>query len=99
VVLVRGAVERVARGLRVAVDHAADAGLVGVEAREQRRARGAAAADVVELSEADAVGGEAVDVERGNLRAVAAEVGEAEIVGEEDDDVRARRGVDGAGGR
>lgn len=42
---------------------------------------------VVELGEAEAVLGEGVEVGRFDFGAVAAEVGEAEVIGHDDDDV------------
>ena len=80
----------VARGMDLRIDHVADAGLVRVEAGEQRRAAGAAAGGVVEMGEAHAFFGEGVEVGRADFAAEAADIGVAEIVGEEDDDVRGR---------
>ena len=51
---------------------------------------------VVELGEAQTVGREAIEVRRLNLTAVTAEVGKAQIVGEDEDDVWTRRGREGA---
>jgi len=42
---------------------------------------------IVELGEAEAVLGEGVEVGRFDFRAVAADVGEAEVIGHDDDDV------------
>ena len=73
-----------------------EADLLGVVAGEERGARGPAAGRVVELREAQAVGGERVEVRRGDFAAVAAGVGEAHVVGEEDQEVgrlRGRRGT------
>jgi hypothetical protein len=72
-----------------------------VTAGEQRGARrGADGGARIEIGEADAAGGEAV--EGGSLyrAAIAAEVAETEVVGEKDDDVGARGGrfVGGVGG-
>ena len=75
----------------------ADAGLVRMQAGQQRGARRAAARGVVELREAQAVGGEAVEVGRVDLAAVAADVGVAHVVVEDQDDVRSGR--DGGHGR
>ncbi len=74
-------------GAAVVIDHVADAGLVGVEAGHEGGAGGAAAGAVVELGVASAAGGEGIDIGGFDFRAVAADVGEAEIVGEEDDDI------------
>lgn len=74
-------------GAAVVIDHVADAGLVGVEAGHEGGASGAAAGAVVELGVAGAAGGERVDIGGFDLRAVAADVGETEIVGEENDDI------------
>ena len=52
-------------------------------------ARGAATRRVVELREANAALRERIDVRRGNLAAVAAEVGEAHVIHEDDEDVGA----------
>ena len=70
--------------------HVTNASLVGVEAGENGGARGAAAAGVVEVGEAQAVGGEGVEVGGFDFGAEAADVGEAHVVGEEDDDVGPR---------
>jgi hypothetical protein len=63
-----------------------------IEAGEEGGPRGRAARGVVKLREAQAALREGVEVRRRNFGAVATEVGEAHIVGEDDDDV-------GAGGR
>lgn len=87
-------------GEAAVLDHVADAGLVGVAAGEQGGAGGAAAGAVVELGEADAAIGEFLEVGGGDFAAVGADVGVAEVVGEDDDEVRApaaRRGGGGAG--
>ena len=76
----------------VIVDHVADASLVGVQAGEERSAPGAAACGVIELGEADSVGGEGIEVRGGDFATETTEIGEAHIVGEDDDDI-------GAGGR
>ena len=73
--------------------------LLRVVTREQRGARRPAARGVVELGEPHAVIGEPVEVRRGDLAAVAAEVGVAEVVGEDEYDVRTRgRGGEGRQG-
>ena len=70
----------------------AHAGLMRIEAGEEGGPRGRAARGVVKLREAQAALREGVEVRRRNFGAVGAEVGEAHVVGEDDDDV-------GAGGR
>jgi hypothetical protein len=76
---------RVAR-LVPALEHVSDAGLMRIQPGQQRRPRGATAGRVVELPKADAVLRQPVEVRRGHLAAVAAEVGEPEIVGQNQDD-------------
>ena len=84
-------------GLTDALAAAGDAGqgvavdLLGVVTGEQGAAGGPAASGVIELGEAHAVVGEAVEVRRGDLAAVAAEVGEAQVVGEDQHDIGSRR--------
>ena len=58
----------------MSVHHVPDAGLVRVEAGEQAGPGRAAAGGVVELGEPQAAGGQRVEVRRGDLAAVAAEV-------------------------
>ena len=70
--------------------HVADAGLMGITAGEERRASGATAGGVVELSKTEAVPGERVEIGRLNFAAVATDIREADVVGENDDDVRTR---------
>ena len=73
--------------------------LLRVVTREQRGAGRPAARGVIELREAHALVGEPVEVRRGDLAAVAAEVGVAEVVGEDEYDVRTRgRGGEGRQG-
>ena len=72
----------------VVVGEDADARLVRMQAGQQRCARRAAARRVVELREAHAVRGQAVEVRRADLAAVAAEIREAHVVGEDQHDVR-----------
>jgi len=76
--------------LALVLGHVADARLVRVETGQQRGARRAAARGVIELREAQAVRRERVEIRRRNLAAVAAEVGEAHVIHEDDDDVRPR---------
>jgi hypothetical protein len=73
---------------RIDVGEDADARLVGVQAGEQRRARGAAARRVEELAEAHPLPAEPVEVRGADLPAETADVGVAEIVGQDEHDVR-----------
>ena len=76
-------------GLAIAADGGVAGVLAGHEAAARRRADGAAG---VGLGEAHALGGQAVQVRREDvLLAVAAEVAVAEVVGQDEDDVGARR--------
>ena len=72
----------------VVVGEDADAGLVRVQAGEQRGARRAAARSVVELREAYAAACQAIEIRGPDLTAVAADVGEPHVVDENQDDVR-----------
>ena len=81
-------------GLAGVVRHPPDARLVRIESGHERGASWAAARGVREVGETDAVLCEAVEVGGLNLPAVAAEVGVAEIVGHDDDDIRTFRGND-----
>ena len=93
------AVEIAAVGVgAVVLHHMADAGLMRIEAGEQRGARGAAARHVVELREPHATRGERVEIRRGDLAAVATDVGVADIVGHDDDEVGALGGGKKRGG-
>jgi hypothetical protein len=74
-------------GLTLIAGHGADAGLMRIEAGEERGPRGAAAGGVVELSEAEAAGGEGVEMRRADFAAVAAQLGVAEIVGQDQNHV------------
>src|SRR5262245_31553885 len=67
------------------------ADLLGVVAGEDARPRRPAAGGVVELGEPQAVGGETVEVRRGDLAAIAAGVGVAQIVREDQQDIRPGR--------
>ena len=74
-----------------------EADLLGVVTREECGARGPATGRVIKLCVADAVGGEGVEVWCGNFAAIAAGVGEAHVVGEEDYEIgwpRRRRGAE-----
>ena len=89
----------VARQRAASAGHVTHAGLVRVEAGDQRRARRAAACRVIELREPQPIRGERIQRRRPNLAAVAAKVGEAHVIGEDDEDVRPdRRAENGAGG-
>ena len=67
--------------------HVSDAHLVRVSAGEQGGTARAAAGGVVELAEPQPVGGQAIEVGRGDLRTVAAEIRVSQIVGQDQDDV------------
>ncbi len=62
-------------------------GLVLEEAGEQGGPGGGAACGVVELSEAEAAGGERINVGCGDFPAVAADIGEAHVVGKDEEDI------------
>jgi hypothetical protein len=64
--------------------------LVTVEAGEKGDAGGVALGGVVELGEAEAVVGERVEVGSIDFGAVAAEIGEAEVIGHDEDDIGGR---------
>ena len=80
---------------------AADAGegvavdLLGVVAGEKRGARRPAAGGVVELGEANAILSKPIKIGRGDLAAVGAKVGVAEVVGEDEHHIRSRWGGEG----
>lgn len=76
--------------------HMADAGLVRIEPGEQRGASRAAPRGVVEMGETQPAFGQRVEIGGGNISAVTSEIGVADIVGENDDDVRAWRGAESA---
>ena len=59
-----------------------------MQSRHQGRTRRAAERTVVELREPQAVRGQAVQIRRLDLAAVAAEVGVAHVIRENNDDVR-----------
>ena len=73
----------------VAVGEDADAGLMRMQAGQQRGARRAAAGGVVELRIAQAVGRQAIQVGRLDLAAVTADIGKSHVVVEDDQDVGA----------
>ncbi len=60
---------------------------LGILSREDGGAGGPAAGGVVELCEAQTAGGEFVEMGSGDLPAVTAKVGVAEVVGEEEEHV------------
>ncbi len=68
--------------------HQPDARLMRIKSREQRRTRGAAERAGIELREAQPSRRERVEIRRADLAPVAPEVRPAEIVGEDDEDVR-----------
>src|SRR5262249_43135291 len=82
-----GLEEAAIAGLALVGGHVADAGLVRVEAGHEAGPARAAAGGVVELGEAQAVLGQGVEVGGADLAAVTAEVGVAEVVGEDEKDV------------
>ena len=72
---------------RIEIGEAADAHRMVVAAGQQRRPRGRAHRRGVEAGVAQAASGDGVDGGRGDGRAVAAEIGEADIVEQHDQDV------------
>ena len=83
----------------IEIGEAADADRMMVAAGEQRRARGRAHRRGVEAGIAQAFGREPIDGRRPDRRAVAAEIGEADIVEQHDEDVgRTRRRLCRVGG-
>jgi len=70
---------------------------VRVEPGEERGPGGAASGGVVELGEADAVAGEGIEVWRVDFASVATDVGEADVVAEDDEDVGSLGGGCGQG--
>ena len=81
------------------LDHVPHAGLMRIKPGEDRSARRAAAAGVIELGEAQTVGRQLVEVGRRDLAAVAADVREAHVVHQDDNDVGSGRSRGGHGGR
>src|SRR5688572_5589253 len=81
----------------VVVHHVTDARLMGIKAGHQRGTWGTTASTIIERGEARTGGGECVDMRCFDLRSVAANVGKAEIVGQEDDNIRAPRRLAGGG--
>ena len=72
-------------------DETSNAGLMRIQPGEQTRAGGTTAAGVVALREPHPFGCQRVDVGRANFAAVAAQIGEPQIVSQYDDDVGLRR--------
>lgn len=81
-------------GEAVVTGHMTDACLMRVEAGEEGASRRAAAAGVVELREAEAVAGELVEVGRVDFAAIASDVGEAHVIGHDEDDIGLLRSGD-----
>ena len=79
--------------------HVAEAVQVRVDAAEQHRARGRATGVGVEVREPHAVLRQRVEVRGPDLATERTHVGEAHVVGDDDDDVGPARGVRGAGRR
>src|SRR5688572_23583779 len=69
------------------------AGLMRVQTGQETRARRRAPRRAVELCESSAACGECVEVRRGNLAAIRADVRPSHVVYENDDDVRPRAGL------
>ena len=72
-------------------DEITDAGFVRMQAGEERRARRAAARGRIDLLETRPGPGEAVEVRRRDLAAIATEIRIAEVVGEDDEHVGTAR--------
>ena len=72
--------------------HVAHARLMRIEPGEQSGSRRAASCCVVELREPQSAAGEPVEIRRGDLRTVAADVRETHVVGHDNDDVGPRAG-------
>jgi hypothetical protein len=81
-------------GLARLLQHVADPRLVRVKSRQKTRARRTAAGSVIELREAQSASRQAVQVRRPYLSAIAADVGEAHIIREDQDNVRPRWHID-----
>ncbi len=82
-----------AGGFAPVVHHVPDARLMRVKPCEQRRAGRAATRGVVKLREPHAALRQRVERGRRDLAPVAAEVGIADVVGHDEDDVRSWRGL------
>ena len=89
----------IARIARIEVGQAADADRMMVAARQQRRSRGRAHRRRMKAGVAQAASGDGVDDGGGDGRAVAAEIGEADIVEQDDQDVGGAFGRFGASGQ
>jgi hypothetical protein len=77
--------------LAAVLHHVADPGLVRVQPGQEGGPGGATARGVVGLAEANALGGEGVEVRRGNLAAAAAQVRKAHVVRQGHHEVRLGR--------
>ena len=69
----------------------AEAGILPILAAHERRAGGLALRRIVELRETETLRGEVIKVGRGNFAAVAAEIRVTHIVGEDENNIGARR--------
>ena len=78
----------VARRSSVAPDEAPDPGLVWVESGQQTCPRGATAAGIVGLRKANSILGEGIEIRGFDFPSVAAHIGPAEIIGEDEENVR-----------
>jgi hypothetical protein len=68
-----------------------------IQTRQQGRARGAATPGVIELREADTVGGETIKILSREFTAVTTDIGESHVIRENDDNVRLVGRVEVAG--
>ena len=75
-------------GYRGSATECVATGLIAVEPREQRDARGVALCRVVKLCKAQTVGRQGVKIRGGNLGAIAAKVGESQIIRHNEKNVR-----------
>ena len=85
-------------GSLVVFDHVADSGLVWVEPGEKRGAGRAASRRVVKPGEAQPARGERIKRRGGDFTPVTTRIRIAHVVGDDDDNVRAGRGLRGMGG-
>ena len=70
--------------------HVPHAGLVWVKSGHQRRAARAASRSIIELREPEAILRQGINVRRLNLRTKAADVREAQVIRQDDHDIRPR---------
>ena len=89
-VLIRRAVGCLARVGSVVVNHVADTDLMRITPRQQSRARRTASRLIIELRKRHATPGQTIDVGRRYFRAETANVGIAQIVGQNQNNVRTR---------